>query len=81
MTPGASGHGDPHYRQFRSFRSFTFSGTGEYVVFALPSQQSNPAFQLQGRLGPRFWPATVVVSLSFGVPGQYGYQVQLIIVD
>ena len=39
------------------------------------SAQGREVFHLQGRLGPRGWPATTTVALAFGVPGVYGYQV------
>ena len=70
---GAAGHGDPHYVRFDSSR-YDFNAAGEYIVYDI-SSQGNLLFQLQGRLGPRLWPATVTLSLAFGIPGQYGYQV------
>ena len=43
---------------------------GEYILFG-----GNDVFHVQGRLGPRGWPATTTVALAFGVPGEYAYQV------
>ncbi len=47
---------------------------GEYTLFGM-NIQGIDLFQIQGRLGPRGWPATTTVALAFGVPGVYAYQV------
>lgn len=72
---GANGYGDPHYVPFNGMgNEFTFNGAGEYTLLKTAAQ----GFQLQGRLGPRGFPATFMVSLAFGIPGVYGYQVSYI---
>ena len=50
---------------------------GEYTLFGVNTPDGTEVFHLQGRLGPRGWPATTTVALAFGVPGVYGYQVSV----
>ena len=54
---------------------------GEYTLFGVNTAQGSEVFHLQGRLGPRGWPATTTVALAFGVPGVYAYQVNIIILE
>lgn len=51
---------------------------GEYTLFGV-NAQGNDVFHVQGRLGPRGWPATTTVALAFGVPGVYAYQVSTVL--
>jgi hypothetical protein len=74
----ASGNGDPHYTSFDNKR-YDFVAAGEYILFGT-SIEGNNVFHVQGRLGPRGWPATTTVALAFGVPGVYAYQVSLIMI-
>ena len=74
----ASGWGDPHYTSFDNGR-YSFLAAGEYTLFGNTDTQGNDIFHVQGRLGPRGWPATTTVALAFGVPGEYAYQVCTII--
>ena len=71
---GTCGFGDPHYTTLDN-REYTFNAEGVYTLFGV-SAKGSEIFHLQGRLGPRGWPATTTVALSFGIPGVYGYQVK-----
>ncbi len=65
---------DPHYTTFKRGR-YDFVAAGEYTLFGINIDR----FQIQGRLGPRGWPATTTVALAFGMPGVYAYQVAIYI--
>ena len=54
---------------------YDFAAAGEFTLFGVTAPGGSEVFHLQGRLGPRGWPATTTVALAFGVPGVYGYQV------
>ena len=72
----AGGWGDPHYTTFDN-RKYDFVAAGEYTLFGVNTAGGGEVFHLQGRLGPRGWPATTTVALAFGIPGVYGYQVRI----
>ena len=52
---------------------------GEYTLFGTKGNQGNDIFHIQGRLGPRNSRATFTLALAFGVPGEYAYQVCIIL--
>lgn len=66
---GATGWTDPHYLSFDGAK-YTFRGEGEYTAMGLRFE-GNVVFELQARIRGLY-----IISMAFGVPGVYGYQVR-----
>ena len=78
IISGSSGHGDPHYSTFEN-KNYTFVAEGEYIAFGLNNAQGDAIFQMQVRLGTRGYHGSSTVAIAFGVPGEYAYQVSLLL--
>ena len=72
-SSGGGGWGDPHYTSFDN-RRYDFYAEGHYILFGVDISPGR-SFFVQVRLTWPGWRASVTSALTFGIPGEYGYQV------